>query len=182
MQRHLRSQIEVTESEVGSEEDESARKEEGMSSAVASRPHIRRRRSSDPTANRPVVRRRRHGRAASMSESEEDVEELPDRFDSDGQPLDGRGHGNGQRWTSRSGEFERRPRRPGDWDVRGAWHIGGTDDVQVDRLARHFTEALEGRRSWLGVIGEALGGGGLLGQPEERRRIRDEEDGGRRRR
>jgi hypothetical protein len=117
-----------------------------------------------------------------MSESEEDIEELPDRFDSDGRPIDDRNPGDGPRWTSRSGEFQRRPRRPGDWDVRGAWHVGGTDDIQVDRLARSFTEALDGRRSWLGVIGEALGGSGLLGQPQERRGLRDEEEDGRRRR
>ncbi|KAK0387456.1 hypothetical protein NLU13_5768 [Sarocladium strictum] len=181
MQRHLRSQIEVTESEVGSEEEETAPKEEERRAASVARPRIHRRRSSDPTADRPLVIRQRRGHAVSASESDEDVEDLPDRFDDDGRPIDGRRHSDSSRWTSRRGEFQRKPRRPGDWDVRGAWQVAGTDGIQVDRLARSFTEALEGRRSWMGVIGEALGGG-LLGQPEERRSLRDEEEGRRRRR
>lgn len=182
MQRHLRSQIEVTESEVGSEEDESARKELERSVASTPRPHIHRRRSSDPTPHHPVARHHRHGRASSLSGSDDEVEDLPDRFDADGKPLGGRSRGDGPRWTSRSGEFQRRPQKPGDWDVKGAWHIGGTDGIQVEHLAKSFTEALDGKKSWLGVLGEALGGGGLLGQPEERRSLRDGEEGGRGRR
>lgn len=181
MNRHLRSQIEVTESEVGSEGEERAPEEE-QGRIAAGRPQLHRRRSSDPTANRPVVRRQRHGRSASRSDSEGDVEELPDRFDSHGIPLDGRPASGQPPWTSRSGEFQRRPRRHSDWGVKGAWHVSGTDGIQVDRLARSVTEALDGRKSWLGVIGEALGGGGLLAQPEEKRGLRDEEEGGRRRR
>lgn len=176
MRRHQLSQIEVTESEVEPNESEAPRKYDG----VPERPQVRRRRSSDPTADRPLTRRRRRGQPSIDSESEEDVEELPERFDTQGRPLDGRDRGDGPRWTSRGGDFHRRPRKPGDADIRGSWHVGGTDGIAVDKLARSFTEALDGRKSWMGVLGEALGGSGLLGQPERpglRDRRHDEDSG-----
>jgi hypothetical protein len=124
-----------------------------------SQPIVRRRRASDSTLERP----RQRGGLRSDSDSEEEVEQLPDRFDSHGRPLDGR-TSSADRWTNRSGEFRREPRRQGDWDVRGAWHVGGTDNEAVERIAHGVTNALEGRGSWMGVIGEVLGGG-LLGPP-----------------
>ncbi|KAJ3472087.1 hypothetical protein NLG97_g11299 [Lecanicillium saksenae] len=117
------------------------------------------RRSSDSTHDRPQVRGRGLG-----SDSDEEVEDLPDRFDSQGRPLDRRSTSH-DRWTSRSGDFRRQPQRPGDWDIRGAWHVGGTDNAAVERLANGVTNALDGRGSWMHVIGEVLGGGALGANP-----------------
>lgn len=132
------------------------------------------RRSSDSTHDRP--RTRGHD-----SDSDEDVEDLPPRFNDHGQPLDRRSASH-DRWTSRSGDFRRAPQRPGDWDVRGAWHVGGTDNEAVERLAHGVTNALDGRGSWMQVIGDVLGAnangegqGRLEGdeeQDEERKRRR----------
>ncbi|XP_044715624.1 uncharacterized protein HRG_10805 [Hirsutella rhossiliensis] len=137
------------------------------------RPAFRRRRSSDPSSDRPVVPRGRQG--LSDSDSEDDVELLPDRFDSQGKPLGGRPARD--RWTTRKGTFERQPRQPGDWDVRGAWQVGGTDGEAVDRLVHNVTGALEGRRSWMSVLGDVLGGAGFLPplppQAEDEARRRD---------
>lgn len=111
------------------------------------------RRASDTTHDRP----RGHG---DESDSGSEVEDLPDRFDSHGRPLDRRA-ASSDRWTSRSGAFRRQPQRPGDWDVRGAWHVGGTNDEAVQRLATGMTDALDGRGSWMNVIGQVIGGAGL---------------------
>lgn len=82
---------------------------------------------------------------------ESDVEDVPDRFDAQGRPLDE----SGRRvpwWTSRSGSFQYQPRHPGDWNVRGGWGIGGTDPEVVERLVHDVTGVLEGRGSWLGML------------------------------
>ncbi|PNY26743.1 Uncharacterized protein TCAP_03317 [Tolypocladium capitatum] len=145
MEMHRRKQAAATEGEdpqPGGEHDE-----------ALVRPVFHRRRSSDPSADRPVRRR-----DAGNSDSDENVESLPDRFDSEGQPLDGRSASH-HRWATRRGTFERPPRRPGDWDVRGAWQVSGTEGEAVDRLVRNVTGALEGQRSWMSVIGDVIGGG-----------------------
>ena len=121
----------------------------------------RQRGSSDPSADRPMIRRR------PRTDSDGDVEILPDRFDSQGRALDPRSasHGPHGGWTTRSGEFERRPRRPGGWDISGAWQVGGTDRDEVERMARGVTNVLEGQGGWMGVLGDVLKSG-LLGGPE----------------
>ena len=101
------------------------------------------------------------------SDSSDSVEELPDRFHRNGQPISTRSQTFPQMpFTTRSGAFERRPQRPGDWDVRGSWEIGGTDAVVVERMARSFTDALDGRRGWIGVLGDVIGSGLLTGSEE----------------
>ena len=92
----------------------------------------------------------------SPSVSDGHVESLPDRFDSQGRPLDGRSR-SADHWTTRRGTFRRAPQRAGGWDVRGAWEVGGTDSEAVERLVASFTSALDGRRSWTGVLGDVLG-------------------------
>ncbi|OAA40242.1 hypothetical protein ISF_09820 [Cordyceps fumosorosea ARSEF 2679] len=140
------------------------------------------RRSSDTTHDRP----RGHGKAYE-SDSEEEVERLPDRFDGQGRPL-ARRSSSQDRWTSRFGTFRREPRRPGGWDMQGAWHVGGTDSEAVERLAHGVTNALDGRGSWMQVLGEVLGSGVLganpnaQGQPRlEDGRAAGKDDEGRRR-
>ena len=150
--------------------------------ASVSRPPILRRRSSDPSSDRPLISQRpARNYDSGVSDSEEDVELLPARFDDYGRPLDGSNLGR-NRWTSRRGDFERRPRHPGDWDVRGAWQVSGTEGEVVERLARTMTDVLDGRQSWLNLIGGVIGGGLL--QPDEshgqrdRNHARIEDDGG----
>lgn len=93
----------------------------------------------------------------------EEVEDLPDRFDAAGRPLDGRSASNRAGWTTRRGEFARRPRREGDLDVRGAWQVGGTDPEAVQRIVNGVTSALEGRQGLLRFIGDLFtGSAGLL--------------------
>ncbi|KAK2680829.1 hypothetical protein RAB80_002622 [Fusarium oxysporum f. sp. vasinfectum] len=99
--------------------------------------------------------RRRH--RDDDSSSDEPVEELPDRFD-------------------RQGDFQYKPRHRDDWDIKGAWQVAGTDSQAVDQLVRGVTGALEGKGGWLGLIGNILGG---LQEPEQREAI---EDGGHERR
>ncbi|KAI6784041.1 uncharacterized protein J7T54_004587 [Emericellopsis cladophorae] len=104
--------------------------------------------------------------AEDESDSSKSIEELPDRFHRDGQPISTRSQTIPQApLTTRSGEFERRPQRPGDWDVRGSWQVGGTDPVVVERMVRSFTDALDGKRGWMGVLGDVLESG-LLPGPE----------------
>jgi hypothetical protein len=143
---------------------------------------LRLRRGSDPSWDRPLVSRRRHDRGYDDDDDDE-VEYLPNRFDAYGRPLDRRSSSHGA-WSTRSGQFERRAQRPGDWDVRGAWQVGGTDPEVLERMVRGVTGALEGRKGWMGLIGDVLGSGLLEGghkqqpddeddvQPRRRRRQR----------
>jgi hypothetical protein len=119
--------------------------------------------------------RRRHRDDDSSSDAA--VEVLPDRFDKHGKPLDKRSRSRG--WTSRSGYFERKPKHKDDWDIKGAWQVGGTDSEAVEQIVRGVTGALEGKGGWLGILGNVLG---ELHQPEEREAIADGPHEGRRRR
>lgn len=126
--------------------------------------HPRSRRLSDPSSDR----RRRPRRTArsytpdSDEDEEEDViEVLPDRFDAQGRPLDGRSRSVVPgRLHSRRGEFEYRPPRPGGGglNVRGQWGVAGTDERQVERIVRKVTGVVEGRESVLGLLGGLLSG------------------------
>ena len=124
-----------------------------QSDEAIAQPDFHRRRSSDPSAVRPLI----HRHETEGLDSDGSVESLPDRFDSEGHPLDGRSASH-HRWTSRRGTFRRPPQKPGGWDVQGAWQVSGTEGEAVDRLVRHVTGALEGQRSWMSVIGEVIGG------------------------
>ncbi|KAI9162970.1 hypothetical protein HJFPF1_04565 [Paramyrothecium foliicola] len=173
MERHRREQAaaaakEAEQSkahETRTEDDDIDNTSREREQAVVTRPPILRRRSSDPSSDRPMVNRRpARDYDSGVSDSEEDVELLPARFDDYGRPLDGRATGR-HRWTSRQGDFERRARHPGDLNVRGAWQVGGTEGEAVERLARTMTDVIDGRQSWLSLIGGVIGGGLL--QPDE---------------
>jgi hypothetical protein len=151
------------------------------------------RRSSDPTSHRPSIRESRRSRdMLSRGSARDDIEVLPDRFDSQGRPLDGQSvTQNG--WVTRRGTFRREPQRPGGLDISGAWLVSGTDGQAVDGLVRNFTSALDGQRGGLlGVMGQLLGSGlvpGIEGrgpasgggQQRHDHGGYDEDDGGRRR-
>jgi hypothetical protein len=170
MERHKRGQMVAQEAEAKDDDGSEASPEQGL----LSRPPILRRRSSDPSSDRPLISRRSaRGHDSGISDSEEEVELLPARFDDHGSPLDGSEPGR-SRWTSRRGEFERRPRHPGDWNARGTWQVGGTEAETVERLARTMTDVIDGRQSWLHLLGGVIGGGLL--QPvdsDEHHRDRD---------
>lgn len=125
--------------------------------------HPRSRRLSDPSSDRRR-RPRRTARSYTPDSDEEDViEVLPDRFDAQGRPLDGRSRSvvaPGGRLHSRRGEFEYRPPRPGGGglNVRGQWGVAGTDERQVERIVRKVTGVVEGRESVLGLLGGLLSG------------------------
>ncbi|RFU78603.1 hypothetical protein TARUN_3573, partial [Trichoderma arundinaceum] len=157
MERHKKVHVLKSESD-GSESEDGRRREN-----VFNRSSRHRRQSSDTTHDRSPNRdgERRHRRHR-RSDSDDDVEDLPDRFDSHGRPLDGGREGK-SRLTTRSGEFHRPAQQPGGLSVHGGWQLGGTDPEQIERLVRNVTGALEGRRSWVSVIGDVLGGD-LLGQ------------------
>lgn len=121
---------------------------------------------------------RKHQPRGDGSSSDDTVEILPDRFDRRGEPLDGRSTRN-RGWKSRRGDFEYRPRNRGDMNVKGAWQVAGTDGESVDRLVRGVTGVLEGKRSWLGLLGEVLGG---LQGADESKAIEDGRHHDRRRR
>lgn len=89
-------------------------------------------------------------------DSESDVEYLPDRFDSRGRPLSAAEPGAG--WTTRNGQFRRKPRHASDWDVGGMWHVGGTDKEMVERMAENLRDVVDGRMSWLGLMSSMMDG------------------------
>lgn len=123
-----------------------------------------RRQSSDTTHDRSpnrgqeTRRRRRH-----RSDSDDEIEDLPDRFDSHGKPLDGT-RDSRRALTRRSGEFHRSADRPGGLNVHGAWQAVASDPEQIQKIVSGVTGALSGRRSWVSVVGDVLGGSDLLGQ------------------
>jgi hypothetical protein len=125
------------------------------------------RRLSDPSANRPPNSRRRPRGDASPDSNpdEDDIEVLPDRFDASGRPFDtGGATGRGRGLHSRHGDFEyRSPRRANGWNTRGQWAVSGTDGEAVERIVQGMTGALEGRGSWLGLLGGLLSGSLLEG-------------------
>lgn len=143
-------------------------------------PHTQPRRDSDkdPSSNRSLVPKRRTEDDNSDSGTDEEViEVLPDRFDSQGRPLNGTRTNNTPRVHSRRGDFEyRNPRRPGGTQMQGEWAVAGTDPEAVERIVRNVTGVLEGRGSWLGLLGGILGGGLLQGASspgEEEMKVRD---------
>lgn len=167
MERHRREQAEASQGEtywLGDEPDPRNNEDDDNRSHAREllRPDLRHRRSSDPTSSRPLVHRSRPSWDDSASNSSDDIEDLPDRFDHQGRPLD-EGTTSQGRWTTRQGTFRRERQRPGGWDVQGAWKVGGTDGEAVERLVRNLTSALDGQKSWMGVLGDVLGSGLLSG-------------------
>lgn len=65
--------------------------------------------------------------------------------------------------TTRSGEFHRSAERPGGLNIHGGWQLAATDPEQIQKIVSGVTGALQGRRSWVSVVGDVLGGD-LLGQ------------------
>lgn len=139
----------------------------GLSDQVvqAKRPNFSRRRSdSDPSADRPLVQRHRRRRDEPPRLNEDEVEVLPDRFDSAGRPIDAAGP---RPVHIRRGDFEYRPRSRSGTHVQGAWGVQGTDPEMVNRMAESVGSLLQGRQGLLGILGNVLtnlpGSSGVVG-------------------
>lgn len=152
-------------------------------SAIVPRRRFRkRRRNSDPSSNRPLVMRHRDGpveSARSSSPSEDEIEVLPDRFDSQGRPLDRRRPADTSgEWTERHGDFAYRSPRPGGPQVQGSWGVAGTDPEHVERMVRDVSGVLAGEvprgvGGWLGLAGRLLGG--VMAPPPGAGEVEDED-------
>ncbi|KAI1152000.1 hypothetical protein F4825DRAFT_476428 [Nemania diffusa] len=120
--------------------------------------YSRKRSSSDPpSSHRALERRDSRPRGFSVNSSDDDnVVDLPDRFDSSGRPLDPRDRSL-RRPRSSHGEFEYRPQHPGDLSMRGAWAaFQSGDEPGVARLTQTVSELLQGQRGFLGTLGHIL--------------------------
>lgn len=104
-----------------------------------------------------MERRDSRPRGFSVNSSDDDnVVDLPDRFDSSGRPLDPRDRSL-RRPRSSHGEFEYRPQHPGDLSMRGAWAaFQSGDEPGVARLTQTVSELLQGQRGFLGTLGHIL--------------------------
>ncbi|KAK7969410.1 hypothetical protein PG988_008483 [Apiospora saccharicola] len=107
---------------------------------------------SDLSSDRTVTRRRGRRRDPDLSSEENDVELMPDRFDTSDRPLE---PGDPGRWMTKGGSFEYRPRDKGT-QMQGAWGVGGTDADMVNRMAESVGSLLEGKSGCLGILGNVL--------------------------
>lgn len=118
------------------------------------RPEVHRRRSSsDPSSDGAVLQRRKG--ALEVTPSEDEIEVLPDRFDASGRLLY---DDKCRRWASQRGDFEYRRRNRGGGYVQGSLALGGTDPEMVDRMAQGVGNLLQGRQSFMGLLGDVLAG------------------------
>lgn len=182
-------------------DDEGGVEDDNDSAIVPVRRRFRkRRRNSDPSANRPVVGRHRNELPESDrsdSASGDEVEVLPDRFDTTGRPIDPNAPSSSKNararggWTERHGDFEYRSPRPGGTQARGMWSVGGTDPDQVERMMQDVTGIIgdgppKGVGGWLGLAGRLIGSGilgahGLPGSHDDEHDSGEDNNGGGRR-
>lgn len=180
----------MSDADAQSREDAHHDYDDDADSAIVPRRRFRtRRRDSDSPSSRPFVSRHRGGPVgsdrSSSSASEEEIEVLPDRFDSQGRPLGAGPSRRSDGWTERRGDFEYRSPRLGGTQMRGTFGVAGTDPEHVERMMRDVSGVLAGEMprgmgGWLGLAGRLLGGviaPGAVGADEEED---DGEDGYRR--
>ncbi|KAI1351003.1 hypothetical protein F5Y01DRAFT_325734 [Xylaria sp. FL0043] len=113
---------------------------------------------SEPASNRLALdhRDRRRRSDSPTSSGDEEIINLPDRFDSSGRPLDPRDR-TSRRPRARSGEFEYRPQYPGDLSMRGAWATIPIDEhLRLEDVAQTVSRLLQGQRGFLGTLGHLL--------------------------
>ncbi|KAI0908166.1 hypothetical protein F4823DRAFT_600376 [Ustulina deusta] len=118
----------------------------------------RTRSSSEPSSNRRAQNHRdRTRRSVSPNSSDDnDVVDLPDRFDSSGKPLDPRDR-TLHRPRSSYGGFEYRPQYPGDLSMRGEWATFPIDEhLGAAQLAQTLGGLLQGQQGFLGTLGHML--------------------------
>lgn len=136
LERHRRGQSRTRDSassESGSEDTENHRPSNRR------RPPILRRRSSDDTYDRPQSRSRHNSHKRYNSDSEEEeIEDLPARFDTQGRPLahDDYSTSSKSRSFRRGDDLQRKSRSSSDWDDRDASEDGKPDDDGLDPLVK----------------------------------------------
>ncbi|KAK4179899.1 hypothetical protein QBC36DRAFT_56906 [Triangularia setosa] len=118
--------------------------------------------SDDDKSSRKKTKDRK---VASETDDESAVEELPDRFDGEGRPLTAQGHEDRRGGVhSRKGSFEyRSPKGAQGLNMMGDWAVSGADKETVEKIVQNVTGVLEGRGSWMGLIGGLLSGNLLQG-------------------
>ncbi|KAF6801185.1 hypothetical protein CMUS01_15482 [Colletotrichum musicola] len=173
LRRHHLEQEEHATEEAEKEKEPPSLSEEQLATL---RPVLNRRRSySDPSSSRSLGARRNRGGESPLN-SDSEVENLPDRFDSQGRPLGSTG---AMRW--RQGMFEYQPRSGNGWHSSGAWAVGGTHGDAVQRIASDIEGIVTGQTSWksllkdvVGVVQDTQGHHGRIddGSDEERPRRR----------
>ncbi|CAH0058777.1 unnamed protein product [Clonostachys solani] len=133
----------------------------------------------DASSERRIVRRPSRKSRPPASESDDDIEILPDRFDDGGSPVSEHRPRRSHHRSSRSADYSHRSRHPDDQDRRGSWQFGGADPQLMDTVVRGVTSVMEGKKNWVSLLGDVLGSGvigGLGGQA-----LQEEDDHDRRR-
>lgn len=167
LRRHRLEHEQHAEQEAKREEEPPALSEEQLETL---RPVLNRRRSSsDPSSSRPLAARRK--RELDSPEPSDEVEVLPDRFDSEGRPL---GSAGAMRW--RQGAFETRLRHGNGWHSSGAWAVGGTDEDMVQRVAGDIENMISGQGSWKSLLKDVVGIVQEVQQGGQSRRIEDTDE------
>lgn len=123
-------------------------------------PHPRTRSFSESASDRlALTRRDLHPRGISphSSDEDDDVVDLPDRFDPSGRPLNPRDRPSLHRSRSSYSEFEYRPQHPGDLSLHGAWAaFSAGENPDVARLVQTVSGLLQNQRGFLGTLGHLL--------------------------
>ncbi|KAI0421401.1 hypothetical protein F5X98DRAFT_370977 [Xylaria grammica] len=120
--------------------------------------HTKTRSSSDPPSSRLALShpdRRPRGVSPSLL-GDNDIVDLPDRFNPSGEPIDPRDR-TLRRPRSSYGEFEYQPQYPGDSSMHGEWaafRIG--EHPEAAQLAQTVAGLLRGQRGFLGALGHML--------------------------
>lgn len=168
---HRSAHEQQAEEEARKEEEVPALSEEQLATL---RPVLNRRRSSsDPPSSKSVSRRRKR-EIETPPESEDEVEVLPDRFDTQGRPVGGGGTSGAMRW--RQGAFESRPRNGKGLHSSGAWAVGGTDGDVVQKIASDIEGVISGQSSWKSLLKDVVGAVQEVQHGGDSRRIENSDD------
>ncbi|RYC59494.1 hypothetical protein CHU98_g6716 [Xylaria longipes] len=156
LQRH-REETNETPSHVTNDENAWRHNQDGKRSKD---PYPGTRSSSEPASNRLALTHRvRRPRSVSPASSDDDdnVVDLPERFDSSGRPLDPRDRSSLRRSRPSYGEFEYQLQHPGDVSIRGAWAaLPASGDPDVAQLVQTVGGLLQNHRGFLGALGHLL--------------------------
>ncbi|CAI6097624.1 unnamed protein product [Clonostachys chloroleuca] len=133
----------------------------------------------DPSSERRIVRRPSRKSRSPASESDDDIEVLPDRFDDDGSPVSEHRPRRSHHRNSRSADYHHRSRHPDEQDRRGSWQFGGADPQLMDTVVRGVTSVMEGKKDWVSLLGDVLGSGVIGGLGAQA--LQEEDDHDRRR-
>ncbi|KAJ3567813.1 hypothetical protein NPX13_g6641 [Xylaria arbuscula] len=120
--------------------------------------HARTRSSSEPSSSRRALthRGRRPRSVSPNSSDDDDIVNLPDRFDPSGRPLDPRDRSLNRSRRPSYGGFEYRPQHPGDMHIRGEWAALPLEGIDTAQIAQTIGGLLQGQGGFLGTLGHLL--------------------------